>query len=227
MVSWSWWSGSALPSGGTTGSAGRGWMLTALDCCSSPLFVSLYRLIGRSVEVLDITVDRSIPTFVALSRSEDPPRDDYAVGFGAHFDPRIALTRAFMEMTQLLPVVLSGRDPVCFLSAEAGPMDTSFLTPDEEMAATTLSDFSPSRLGGRTHYLSSCIELVKSWGLEMLVLDQTREDVGMPVAKVVVPGMRSWWARFAAGRLYTLPVQIGWLLESRTEADLNPYHLIL
>ena len=67
----------------------------------------------------------------------------------------------------------------------------------------------------------SCIELVKSWGLEMLVLDQTRKDVGMPVVKVVVPGMRSWWARFAAGRLYALPVQIGWLDEPQEEVNLN------
>jgi len=39
--------------------------------------------------------------------------------------------------------------------------------------------------------------------------------------------VRSWWARFAAGRLYTLPVEIGWLAELKTEADLNASHLIL
>src|SRR5271166_5465592 len=38
---------------------------------------NLYGLIGRSAEVLDITFNRNIPTFVALSRSEKPPRDDY------------------------------------------------------------------------------------------------------------------------------------------------------
>jgi len=186
---------------------------------------NLYGAIGRSVTVLDITADRHIPTFVALSRSEDPLRDDYTFGFGAHFDPQTAITKALTEMTQFLPVVVSGRDPVCFLSGDTGKADTSFLMPDEQVAATTRCDFSPA--ASRQQDVLSCTELVRSWGLEMLVLDQTREDVGMPVVKVVVPGMRSWWARFAAGRLYTLPVQIGWLGEPRTEANLNPLHLIL
>ncbi len=188
---------------------------------------NVFRLIGRSLEVLDITAHPTIPTFVALSRSEDPPRNDYIFGFGAHFDPRTALAKALMEMTQLLPVVVSERDPVCFLCAEAGHIDTSFLTPDEAVAVTAYSHFSPTFSRGPEQQVLSCAELVKSWNLEMLVLDQTRKDVGMPVVKVVVPGMRSWWARFAVGRLYTLPVQIGWLDEPREEVNLNPCHLIL
>ena len=188
---------------------------------------NLYQLIGRSLEVLDITATRNIPTFVALSRSEDPPRNDYALGFGAHFDVRIALMRALTEMTQFLPVAVADRDPGCFLSAGAGQTDTSFLIADERLAATKRSDFSPPIPREPERDVLSCIELVKSWGLEMLLLNQTRGDVGMPVVKVVVPGMRSWWARFAPGRLYTLPVQIGWLAEPKTESELNPDHLIL
>ena len=37
-------------------------------------------------------------------------------------------------------------------------------------------------------------------GLEVLVLDQTRPDVGLPVVRVVVPGLRHFWARFGPGR---------------------------
>ncbi len=188
---------------------------------------NLYTLLGRSVEVLDITAHPAIPTFVALSHSEQPPRNDYTLGFGAHFDPPTALAKALMEMTQFLPVVVSGHDPACFLSAEAGHIDTSFLTPYEAVAATACSRFSPPFSRGPGQQVLSCAELVKSWNLEMLILDQTRKDVGMPVVKVVVPGMRSWWARFATGRLYSLPAQIGWLSESKEEVNLNPCHLIL
>ncbi len=92
---------------------------------------NLFELLGRSIEVLDITAHPMIPTFVALSRSEGPPRNDYMLGFGAHFDPQAALAKALMELTQFLPVVLSGHDPVCFLCAEGSHIDTSFLTPDE------------------------------------------------------------------------------------------------
>jgi oxazoline/thiazoline synthase len=188
---------------------------------------NLYMLLGRSVEVLDLTAHPAIPTLVALSRSEDPPRNDYILGFGAHFDPRTALAKALMEMTQFLPIVVSGHDPVCCLCAEAGHIDTSFLTPDEAVAVTAYSHFSPPFSRRPEQQVLSCVELVKSWSLEMLILDQTRKDVGMPVVKVVVPGMRSWWARFATGRLYSLPVQIGWLDEPKEEVNLNPCHLIL
>ena len=56
----------------------------------------------------------------------------------------------------------------------------------------------------------------------MLVLDQTRSDIGLTVAKVVVPGLRHFWARFAPGRLYEVPVQLGWLETPRREEELNP-----
>ena len=187
----------------------------------------LYRLIGRSLDVLDITADRNIPAFVAVSRSEDPPLEDDALGFGAHFDAQIALTRALTELTQFLPVVMSGRDPGCFLRAEKGQPDFSFLTPDKQLRATKGSDFRPLAAREPWPDVSSCVEVAKSWGLEMLVLDQTRKDVGMSVVKLVVPGMRSWWARFAPGRLYTLPVQLGWLADPKKEAEMNPEHLII
>jgi ribosomal protein S12 methylthiotransferase accessory factor len=63
--------------------------------------------------------------------------------------------------------------------------------------------------------------------MEMLVMDQTRPDVGMPVAKVVVPGMRHFWARFAPGRLYDLPVRLGWRSAPTPEADLNPIPIFI
>ena len=43
--------------------------------------------------------------------------------------------------------------------------------------------------------------LVGRWEIAwMLVLDQSRADVGMPVVKVVVSGLRHFWARYALGR---------------------------
>lgn len=42
---------------------------------------------------------------------------------------------------------------------------------------------------------------VTAAGHEVLVLDQTRADVGLPVVKVVVPGMRRLTPSFAPGRL--------------------------
>ena len=59
--------------------------------------------------------------------------------------------------------------------------------------------------------------------MELLVLDQTRSDVGLRVAKVIVPGMRHMWKRLGLGRLYDVPVKMGCLKESLKEEELNPF----
>ena len=63
--------------------------------------------------------------------------------------------------------------------------------------------------------------------MEMLVLDQTRPEINMPVVKVIVPGLRHFWARFAPGRLYDVPVQMGWQKKALREEDLNPIPVFL
>src|SRR5262249_7515004 len=69
--------------------------------------------------------------------------------------------------------------------------------------------------------------IVEQQGLELLVLDQTRPDIGLPVAKVFVPGLRRCWARFARGRLYDAPVKLGWLATPLAEDQLNPIPMFL
>jgi ribosomal protein S12 methylthiotransferase accessory factor len=49
----------------------------------------------------------------------------------------------------------------------------------------------------------------------------------MPVAKVFVPGLRHFWTRFAAGRLYDVPVKLGYLDVPLTEQQLNPVAMFL
>jgi ribosomal protein S12 methylthiotransferase accessory factor len=58
-------------------------------------------------------------------------------------------------------------------------------------------------------------------------LDQTRPDINMPVVKVVVPGLRHFWPRFAPGRLYDVPVRLGRLAEPTAYEDLNPIPVYL
>jgi ribosomal protein S12 methylthiotransferase accessory factor len=49
----------------------------------------------------------------------------------------------------------------------------------------------------------------------------------LPLVKVIVPGMRQFWPRFGKGRLYDVPVQIGWLKKALTENQLNPDRLLI
>jgi ribosomal protein S12 methylthiotransferase accessory factor len=58
--------------------------------------------------------------------------------------------------------------------------------------------------------------------MDLLVIDMTRPDIGLPVVKVMVPGMRHFWNRYAPGRLYDVPVEQGLLPVALTEDQLNP-----
>jgi ribosomal protein S12 methylthiotransferase accessory factor len=75
--------------------------------------------------------------------------------------------------------------------------------------------------------LSWCQASVERLGLELLVLDQTRPDTGLSVVKVIVPGLRHFWARFAPGRLYDVPPRLGWIDEPLAEAELNPIPIFI
>jgi ribosomal protein S12 methylthiotransferase accessory factor len=70
----------------------------------------------------------------------------------------------------------------------------------------------------------ACVNAVKRLGLDFLVLDQTRPDIEVPVVRVIVPGLRHFYRRFAPGRLYDVPVKLGWRERPLTESDLNPLH---
>jgi ribosomal protein S12 methylthiotransferase accessory factor len=78
-----------------------------------------------------------------------------------------------------------------------------------------------------TEDVRACQALVERAGMEMLILDQTRPEIGLPVAKVIVPGLRHFWARFAPGRLYDVPVRLGWLPRPFAEEELNPIPMFL
>ena len=69
----------------------------------------------------------------------------------------------------------------------------------------------------------SCVRLAKRAGLDFLVLDQTRPDIQVPVVRVIVPGLRHFYRRFAAGRLYDVPVKLGLRDRPLPESELTPF----
>jgi ribosomal protein S12 methylthiotransferase accessory factor len=64
--------------------------------------------------------------------------------------------------------------------------------------------------------------LAAARGIDILVLDQTRPDIGLPVVKVIAPGMRHFWNRLGPGRLYEVPVRLGLLEAPTPEEKMNP-----
>lgn len=218
-----------------------------LSSFNEPYFHDLqayYKTLRLDLWVLDITSDLNIPAFAAISRRNNQELENIMFGFGAHFDPRIALLRAVTELNQLLPAVfhvstLDTRSQ----SREAGEWWTAtealdwwntatvenqpYLVPDKGIPPKIQSDYPKLWSDDLYTDVMNCVEIAQAKGLEMLVLDQTRPDTGLHVVKVIVPGLRHFWARFAPGRLYEVPVQMGWLTEPLHEELLNPKFMFL
>jgi ribosomal protein S12 methylthiotransferase accessory factor len=187
--------------------------------------------------VLDLTSDLNIPVFAALARKTDSPAEQILFGFGAHLDARIALLRAITELNQMLGQVLDApadAPPGAHLTDQttidwlrtATVENQPYLAPRQEPFRTA-SSYPPCHSADLKDDVLACQARVEGQGMEMLVLDQTRPEIGLPVVKVIVPQLRHFWARFAPGRLYDVPVRLGWLEQATPEEQLNPIPMFL
>jgi ribosomal protein S12 methylthiotransferase accessory factor len=181
---------------------------------------------GRRLWVLDVTSDLGIPSFVALAHWTDNGQDNVEFGSGAHFDTRIGLLRALTELNQFLSIGLMGGGEGNKSSLDGTTplrlQDHPYLTPTgNPVQAGSGSTF--SRLDTREQ-VAACVDAARRAGLDFLVLDQTRPDIGVPVARVIVPGMRHFYRRFAQGRLYDVPIKLGLRDRPLPESELNPIH---
>jgi ribosomal protein S12 methylthiotransferase accessory factor len=183
-------------------------------------FEAHYRAQGWPLWVLDLTHDLGIPSFVALARSSEDGR--FCVGFGSHFDARIGISRALTELNQTFDP--SPGAPMLWDAASV--RDTGYLMPDDAAPLRRRHDYPLQGGDDLCADIRMCVDRAARAGLETLVLDQTRPDIGLSVVKVIVPGMRHYWPRLGPGRLYDVPVRMGWLDRPLTENEINPVHLL-
>jgi ribosomal protein S12 methylthiotransferase accessory factor len=183
---------------------------------------------GRRLWVLDVTSDLGIPTFVTVAHWMEGSQEFIDFGSGAHFDARIAVLRAMTELSQFLSIGLMGarnQTPSSPSSDDDFPpfrlQDHPYLTPNGSSIVRPDPGF--GRLDTREH-VTACVNIAKREGLDFLVLDQTRPDIEVPVVRVIVPGLRHFYRRFAPGRLYDVPVKLGLRDQPLRESELNPHH---
>ncbi len=191
----------------------------ALDAFDDPELHSIraaFRAEGREPYLLDVSADLAIPVYVAVA--PDPQGRSLVFGCAAHPEAPVAARKALAEAAQ-----------VWFWSNQGGApadlqtwLDTESLDRQPWMAPTGSTTPPATAPASAATRLAACCDRLEAAGLEPYVLDLTRRETGVPVARVLVPGMRHFWARFAPGRLYDVPVQLHWLPAPLREEDLNP-----
>jgi oxazoline/thiazoline synthase len=166
---------------------------------------------GLQVWALDLTHDLEIPVFAALGH--DPTSGDVWMGCGCHFEPELALQRSLTELVQTRSRKAPWNErrmerPDYLFPAGGEPLRAAGAWPCER------------REDLRDDVLDAVARSAKV-GLEVLVLDQTRPDIGLSAVKVIVPGARHFWPRLGPGRLFDVPRRMGWH-GAGDEAGLNP-----
>lgn len=189
--------------------------------------MSRYERARRQLWVVNVTHDAGVPVFVALSRSDTPERPDWLMGFGCHIDPSVALVRALAEMDQMAPMIGSQYDMPRLWTVPDGLPDRqlSFLFPDPVCEPATLDSCCPETEG--LEPLERILAPLHRLGIDVLAIDQTDPDIGVPVMRVMAPGLYHFWRRLGGKRLTEVPQKMGWTSEEERSRLLNPYSIVL
>jgi oxazoline/thiazoline synthase len=176
----------------------------------------------RQSWILDLSTD--FPLSVAAAVSCDQRGYNLSFGFGAAMSPEQAAQSAIREMVQFEATKRlrnrgDANTPDDFVSWcwSSNAAKYPFLLPQH------LDHHSNHR---ETNYPKTVLEAVKDLNFEALLLDLSEGRPGMQVARVIVPGLRPIWPRFASGRLYDVPVRLGWRKQRLLETELNPVHIL-
>ncbi|HKO49420.1 MAG TPA: TOMM precursor leader peptide-binding protein [Polyangiaceae bacterium] len=194
-----------------------------LESFDEPYFMEVrehYERAGYELWLLDLTHDLEIPVVIALAAERSGQR--FAAGLGCHLDLRLAAQRAVTELHRVFDP--ERRNAPLFTRAELS--DERFLRPVPRRSGRALGQRPPASTDLRRD-IEFCMTKLARAGLELLVTDYSRPDVQLSTVKVMVPGLRQLWPRFAPGRLYDVPVALGALSRPLSESELNPLPLLM
>ena len=141
---------------------------------------------------------------------------------------RIAMLRTLTELNQFLSIGLMGGGTGEKSSLDGiTPLRLEELSLPDAESAIRRSHRTSARSSvlstTRATQVDACVDIARRAGLDFLVLNQTRPDVEVNVVRVIVPGLRHFYRRFGPGRLYDVPVKLGWLDRPLPESELTPF----
>jgi ribosomal protein S12 methylthiotransferase accessory factor YcaO len=154
---------------------------------------------GIRLVIRDITSDLGVPAFVAAGwEAPGTGLSHFHCGLGAHPDARVAVTRALTELAQSRLTIFQGvREDIDRVARLDGEIDR----PAQSLWLTSgpLKSFAAIQTSRNQDILDDIrfmARRLQSAGLKQVIaVDLTRPEVGLPVVKVIVPGLEHWAAR--------------------------------
>jgi len=137
-----------------------------------------------------IPTDVGFPTVVLALDSPEKDANLLVYGAGTHSDPRIAAIRAITEAAQsrLMQIVKgSGITPVDYDTVKRMNRHW-FETKDGDKDAVRLSELPYLATDTIDGDIKIALERLRAIEKRVLVVDLTREEIGIPVVRVVIPG---------------------------------------
>lgn len=174
----------------------------ALDSITDPgcqELLARFDAAGIAVVVWDVTSNIGVPTFAAciVEETNRPAWRPFGAcwGYGAHPAPDVALSRALTEAAQSRVTVIAGSRDENFAAKYAKQHDRRMVDTARRVlfAEPGRLDFTARKgLSGPTldGDLAAVSDRLRAVGVdEILVVDLTKPALGIPVVKVLVPGL--------------------------------------
>lgn len=166
-------------------------------------------LLGRFEEagirplLFDVTTDMGVPTYMATVYDRDVRNTGMFRGYGSHLEPAVAMCRALTEAVQSRLVMIAGSRDDFFrrdmIRNQCG----------DNSAQVAAMEAQPATADGRCHAnlstptfegdIAVLVSALCRRGLDqVLVFDLMQPDIGIPVVRVMVPGLEAYRTDFYA-----------------------------
>ena len=136
-------------------------------------------------------------------------------GTGAHLDPRIGISKAISELNQIMiranissdidlkSIPEIERDLVQWLIKEK--IDNHpYLIPEKSVSPSFIYEASDDFLTD----INTFLEIFNYSKLDVLIYNLSNPDINFHTVRVIIPGLRHFWCRLGAGRLYDVPAKL-------------------
>ena len=159
----------------------------------------LRRLAEADLELvlIDCTVDTRVPCYMAFVFEGAYRHSGGTKGYGAHFDPAVAMVRAITEAVQARLIFIAGsrddyfcRDQFAHQLADSDAMVNDMLAlafdPDAVPLPSAASD-------SFEEDVATILDRLRAAGIDQaLVVDLTDPNIDIPVVRVLVPGLEGY-----------------------------------